>query len=271
LGWCHPDVVKFCHPGLIPILERLDYPMVSIDTSLIGFARSANNAPPRHLGTRYSADGRFLKEPGNTVVSHVTAGTPSHAAILAVRDRLMSMPEAGQFAFTHASSLHMTIFQGIIEYRRRQPYWPTDMARDTPIDVMTSHFRDKLRNFAPLSPFRARITEVTPLGLTLEGESVDDRRCLREWRDAFSGVFGYRHPDHDDYVFHITFAYIIGWLADAVLPRWQEVLAEQLAYLKERSPVVDLDPPAFCSFEDMNHFEELIVFGRSTKTVRNAP
>ncbi|WP_426238571.1 DUF1868 domain-containing protein [Pararhizobium sp. DWP1-1-3] len=245
--------------------------MVPIDSSLIAFARSANNIPPRHLGTRYDAEGRFLHEPGNTVVSHVAAGSSSYDAILTVRDRLMAMPEASQFAFTHASSLHMTIFQGIIEYRRNPPYWPTDMPLDTPIDVMTAHFRDKLKNFPPLSPFRARITEVTPLGLTLEGDSVDDRRCLREWRDAFAGVFGYRHPDHDDYVFHITFAYMIDWLADAALPRWQEMLAETLAYLKARSPVVDLDPPAFCSFEDMNHFEELIVFGRSPKTVRNAP
>lgn len=245
--------------------------MVSIDPSLLTFARSANSASPRHFGTRYAADGCFLQEPGNTVVSHVTAGTSSHAAILAVRHRLMAMPEADQFAFTHASSLHMTIFQGIIEYRRKPPYWPADMALDAPIDVMTTHFRDKLRNFAPLSPFRARITEVTPLGLTLEGDSVDDRQCLREWRDAFAGVFGYRHPDHDDYVFHITFAYIIDWLADPALPRWQEMLAEQMAYLKERSPVVDLDPPAFCSFEDMNHFEELVVFESQHKTLRNAP
>jgi hypothetical protein len=236
--------------------------MTSIDPSLLAFAQSANSAPPRHLGTRYTADGRFLQEPGNTVVSHVTVGTPSHAAILAVRDRLMAMPEAGQFAFTHASSLHMTIFQGIIEYRRSPPHWPADMAPDTPIDEMTAHFRGKLKSFAPLPPFRARITEVTPLGLTIEGDSADDRRCLRQWRDAFAGIFGYRHPDHDDYVFHITFAYIIDWLDDAVLPRWQEMLAQQLAYLREQAPVVDLDPPAFCSFEDMNHFEELVVFGQ---------
>lgn len=250
--------------------------MVPIDSSLIALARSANDSPPRHFGTRYDADGRFLKEPGNTVVSHVAAGTSSHDAILTVRDRLMAMPEAGQFAFTHASSLHMTIFQGIIEYRRSPPYWPADMAFDTPIDGMTDHYREKLKNFAGLSPFRARITEVTPLGLTLEGDSADDRRCLREWRDAFAGVFGYRHPDHDDYVFHITFAYIIDWLTDAALPRWQEMLTQQLAYLKEHSPVVDLDPPAFCSFEDMNHFEELVVFGYQSETVqsktaRNAP
>lgn len=235
--------------------------MLPINSSLLALSCSANSAPPRHLGTRYSTDGIFLSEPGNTVVCHTARGTASYAAIVAVRERMMRLPQADRLAFTHASSLHMTIFQGIIEYRRRQPYWPADMPLDTPVDVMTQHYRNRLRNFAPLGPFRARITDVTPEGLTLEGDTADDRRCLRAWRDAFAGVFGYRHPDHDGYVFHITFAYPVDWLDDAVLADWQEALSEQLAYLKDRSPIVDLNPPAFCAFEDMNHFEELIVFG----------
>ncbi|MBZ7923676.1 DUF1868 domain-containing protein [Ensifer adhaerens] len=234
--------------------------MISISPSLLAFGRSANDAPPKHLGTRYGTDGCFLREPGNTVVSHVTAGSPSELAVLAVRDRLLAMPEAEQFAFTDPSSLHMTIFQGIIEYRRRLPYWPVDMPFDTSIDAMTEHYCARLKNFAPLQPFRARVTDVTPTGLALEGDSAADRAHLKAWRDAFAAVFGYRHPDHDNYAFHITFAYVIDWLDDAALPRWQEMLSDQLAYLRERVPVIELDPPAFCSFEDMNHFEELIVF-----------
>ncbi len=216
--------------------------MTSISPSLLTFGRNANNAPPKHLGTRYATDGRFLREPGNTVVSHVTAGSPSEAAVLAVRDRLMAMPEAGQFAFTHPSSLHMTIFQGIIEYRRRLPFWPTDIALDTPIDVMTEHYCGRLKHFVPLEPFRARVTDVTPTGLALEGDSAADRACLKAWRDAFAEAFGYRHPDHDDYAFHITYAYVIDWLDDAALPRWQAMLGEQLAYLREWAPVIELDP-----------------------------
>ncbi|MGE6784324.1 DUF1868 domain-containing protein [Ensifer adhaerens] len=238
--------------------------MTLVSPSLLAFGRSANDAPPRHLRTRYNTDGRFLPEPGNTVVSHITAGTPSEAAVLAVRERLMAMPEAGQFAFTAPSSLHMTIFQGIIEYRRKLPYWPADMPLDTSIDAMTEHYRERLKHFAPLQPFLARVTEITPTGLALEGDSAADRACLSAWRDAFADAFGYRHPDHDNYAFHITYAYPVDWLDDAALPRWQRMLDEQLADLMERAPVIELDPPAFCSFEDMNHFEELIVFSEKS-------
>ena len=240
--------------------------MTLISPSLLAFGRNANHAPPRHLGTRYDTEGRFLSEPGNTVVSHVTAGSPSGAAVLGVRDRLMAMPEARQFAFTAPSSLHMTIFQGIIEHRRKLPYWPADMSLDTPIEVMTAHYREQLANFVPLEPFRARATEITPTGLALEGDSAADRACLKAWRDAFADAFGYRHPDHDDYEFHITFAYPVDWLDDGALLRWQVMLDEQLAFLREQAPVIALDPPAFCSFEDMNHFEELIVFSERPAT-----
>lgn len=235
--------------------------MTEISPSLLWFSRNTRTEPPRHLGRRYNADGVFLPEPGNTVVSHVSDGTRSQAALLAVRDRYMAMPEAGQLAFTAASSLHMTIFQGIIEYRRSLPYWPADMPLDTPIDMMTAHYRDELQDFTPQGAFRARITDLTPVGVSLEGDTEADRQCLRAWRDAFAKAFGYRHPDHDDYAFHITFAYMIDWLDEDALARWQAMLSEQLAYLQKEVPVVELDPPAFCSFEDMHHFEELVRFG----------
>lgn len=37
---------------------------------------------------------------------------------------------------------------------------------------------------------------------------------MHAWRDALSAPFGYRHPDHDTYAFHITFAYQLRRLDD---------------------------------------------------------
>ena len=85
--------------------------MTLISPSLLAFGRNANHASPRHLGTRYDTEGRFLPEPGNTVVSHVTAGSPSEAAVLGVRDRLMAMPEARQFAFCRPCTI---AFRGMV-------------------------------------------------------------------------------------------------------------------------------------------------------------
>jgi hypothetical protein len=228
--------------------------------ALLTYSATHNPTPPRHFGTRYDAAGTFLREPGNTVVCHLIEGSPSQQVIMEARQSFLEMPETSQFAFTPISSLHMTLFQGIIEYRRRLPYWPQDVALDTGIERMSEIYLDRLQSFGPLGSFDVEVTEVTPVGLTVNGATAADRRVMKEWRDAFADVFGYRHPDHDTYEFHITFCYPIVRLQEAALPAWQAMLDRALATLRENAPVIALRPPAFCSFDDMNHFEERLVF-----------
>lgn len=230
-------------------------------SSFAGFFAGSNPAPPTHLGTRYDTSGNFLTEPGNTVVCHLVEGSPSQAAIMDVRVRMLAMPDADRLAFTPISSLHMTLFQGIIEHRRRLPYWPSDVPLDTGIDDMTRLYLERLQGFRGCGPFEVKVVEVVPTGLTVAGASEEDRRSLKAWRDALSGPFGYRHPDHDTYVFHITFAYQIRRLADERASAWRDMFDDCLSFLEREAPVIELRPAAFCGFKDMKHFEELLVLG----------
>jgi hypothetical protein len=232
---------------------------LTISPALAQFAASAHTSPPRHLGTRYDEAGRFLREPGNTVVCHLVADTPSEAAILAVRRRMMAMADADRLAFTPVKSLHMTLFQGIIEYRREWPYWPRDVATDTSIDAMTRLFLDRLSDMPPGGAFSVSVSDLTPNGLVLVPAGPRDAAVLADWRDALADRLGYRHPDHASYVFHITLAYPICWLDDDRLPAWQALRDEALALFARDAPVIALRPPAFCRFEDMEYFEELRV------------
>ncbi|RJT40431.1 DUF1868 domain-containing protein [Mesorhizobium waimense] len=229
--------------------------------SLAGFFEGTNPTPPLHLGTRYDRSGNFLFEPGNTVVSHLVGGSPSEAVVIEVRERMRGMPDADRLAFTPISSLHMTLFQGIIEYRRRLPYWPQDVPLDTSIDHMTHLYLERLQGFEPCPPLRIRTIGITPNGLTVAGATAEDERILSAWRDALAVPFGYRHPDHDTYVFHITIAYQIRRLADERAPAWQDLFDDCLSLFEREAPVIELRPPAFCSFKDMNHFEELLALG----------
>ncbi|WP_417309745.1 DUF1868 domain-containing protein [Devosia sp.] len=239
----------------------------AVSPALMRFAKSANDLPPAHFGTRYDATGRFLPEPGNTVVCHLEPGSATEAALAKARARLMTMPDAGQLAFTPLASLHMTLFQGIIEGRRRRPYWPDDQPLETAIDEMTRIYGDRLADFPGGPDFSVRVAEALPTGLTVVPASAADDAALRIWRDALAKRFGYRHPDHDSYVFHITFAYVIDWLDDAELPAWQEMFDELVETIAAQAPVLQLRPPAFCSFEDMNHFEELLVLAPAAEAV----
>lgn len=236
----------------------MDFSVLSPE--LLQYAKSLHPEPPRHLGRRYDLSGTFQPEPGNTIVCHVPEGSLTQRAIVAARQKYLAMPEARQFAFTPISSLHMTLFQGIIEYRRTQPHWPADIALDTPIDEMTEIMGERLKAFSMRDPFKVTVAGARPSGLVVEGATEADRKTMQQWRNALADLFGYRHPDHETYVFHITFTYVIDRLADEALPRWQGMLDEAVAELRAEVPVLELRPPAFCSFGDMNHFEELLVF-----------
>lgn len=235
-------------------------PIVSRDLEYISAA--GHDQPPRHLGRRYNTEGEFLAEPGNTVVCHLVEGSQSESAIIQTRQRFLDMPEASQLAFTPVSSLHMTVFQGIIEFRRALPYWPEDMPLDTPIEAMTDYYRERLLAFPALPAFNMQVIGLRPAGLVMKGTTAEDDRILALWRKTFADFFGYRHSDHDTYEFHITLSYIIRWFDPECLPRWQAMLDEELEKLRAVVPVIEMQPPAFCEFRDMNHFKELVVFDK---------
>lgn len=234
--------------------------LAAVSPLLRQYSRTHNPTPPTHLGTRYNTAGVFLPEPGNTVVCHLQPGSPTETALIEARARYLAMPEARNLAFTPISSLHMTLFQGIIEGRRAAPYWPADLRFDTSIEDMTAEMLQRLVPYAGGPQFKVQVTDALPTGLKLEGATAADRQALRDWRNTFADLLGYRHPDHDDYVFHITFSYVIDRFDDAALPAWQQLLDDVVRDIAERAPVLDLKAPAFCAFEDMNHFEELRVF-----------
>ena len=143
--------------------------------SLSGFFAGSNPTPPAHLGTRYDRSGNFLIEPGNTVVSHLVSGSPSEAVVLAVREKMLAMPDADRLAFTPVSSLHMTLFQGIIEYRRRLPYWPQDVPLDTSIDAMTRLYLERLKGFEGFGiPPTIETAVFTPAELTANEDAALD-------------------------------------------------------------------------------------------------
>ncbi|RUM09768.1 DUF1868 domain-containing protein [Rhizobium chutanense] len=227
---------------------------------LLVYSKTHNPNPPAHLGSRYRKIGGFLPEAGNTIVCHVEKGSQTQAVLIEARETYLAMPEAQQFLFTPISSLHMTLFEGIIETRRRKNAWPGDLPLETPIDDMTALMAARLEGFRVADPFAVAVVEARPSGLLVDGVTEKDRRIMRAWRNAFADLLGYRQPNHEDYKFHMTFGYPIERLEDEALPRWQAMLTDVAEDIRRKAPVFELMPPAFCVFEDMNHFHELLIF-----------
>ncbi|OWV66988.1 hypothetical protein ATY76_15190 [Rhizobium sp. R339] len=237
---------------------------MTFSPELLLYSKRHNPNPPAHLGSRYRKAAGFLPEAGNTIVCHVEKASRTQAVLIEAREKYLAMPEAPQLLFTPISSLHMTLFEGIIETRRRQECWPRDLPLDAPIDDMTALLAARLEGFSMAEPFKVAVVGARPSGLLVDGATENDRQIMRAWRNAFADLLGYRQPNHLDYKFHITFAYPIEWLEDEALPRWQAMLDAVAADIRRKTPVLELTPPAFCVFEDMNHFHERLIFDIDT-------
>lgn len=234
---------------------------MNIRAEIARCAAGNRTGPPPHLGRRYDA-ARFLPEAGNTVICHLDTADPAHRAVLAARARMQALPEAGKFLYTPVDSLHMTVFEGVIETRRTADAWPADIGRNAPVDEVTERLVSRLAGYAPPSGFAVRAAGLRPAGLLLEGATAADGANMRAWRDALTGPFGYRQRAHDTYRFHMTFAYPVDWISDALLPMWEAEFRSILADLRQAAPVIPLRPAAFCRFGDMTRFEEILVLGR---------
>ncbi len=221
------------------------------------FTSTGKDAPPRHLGTRYDSAGNFLYEPGNTFVSHVVDGSESQKALVEIRERLRALPYARHFTFTPVSSLHKTLFQGVIEGRRGREYWPAELPVDAGIADTTTWIGERLDGFSLKAPFRIKADMVTPLGVVVSGLTDADERIMRDARDALADRLGYRHPDHGDYTFHITLAYQLDWLPPEAETAYLRALAEMKTRLDALPQGIELDAPAFCVFDDMEEFRPL--------------
>jgi hypothetical protein len=233
---------------------------VTFSPELLQYSKTHNPTPPVHLGTRYRKIGGFLPESGNTIVCHPVRGSKTQQVLIDAREKYLAMPEAPQFLFTPITSLHMTLFDCVIETERKQDRWPDDIPLETPMDDMTELLAARLEGFSISDPFNVAIIEARPSGLLLEGATESDRKVMRAWRDAFANLLGLRQPNHEEYKFHMTFAYAVERLEDEALPRWQAMLDEVADDIRREAPVLEFNPPAFCVYEDMNHFHELLIF-----------
>lgn len=216
-----------------------------------------DDRPNPWAGTRFDASGRFLPEPGNTVVCQLAPESDSEAALLDLRAAMVARPEAGHFTFTTPESWHMTVFQGIIETGRHTDVWAKGLPLDAPVEAMTQAMAARLDGFVAPPAFAMRIAAVTPMGLSLTGATPADEAAARAWRDALSNALGIRAPDHDSYAFHLTMAYVTRWLPRTAMPGLAAWLDDRTRALQARLPVLHLERPAFCRFADMNAFPPL--------------
>jgi hypothetical protein len=213
---------------------------------------------PDAVGRKFTPDGVPLSCPGFTTICHLDPGSEAFAALVAAQERLKAGPLAGTFTFMPPDSLHMTIFEGVIDYSRTPDRWPGHLPTDAPIGQVAEDARSRLQGRDLETTFVARPVEVFAgftVGMTGATEAEESR--LRQTRNTLRDALNIHRPDHDSYQFHITLAYLLRWLdpdeARQVIDLSRQVTETLLAQVS----AVTLGPIELCRFETMHQFEDM--------------
>lgn len=210
-------------------------------------------------GEKFDTAGSVQIWRGNTFVSHVTRSSPSYEGMLDLQERVKRSEFARFFTFLPPPSFHMTIFQGYSPRLETTEIWPKDVPATDGPDTATAIFAERVHDLA-LPTYRARPTDLFCLNsLTMAGATQEDERILRTARETLRTLTGIRPDDFDDYVFHLSMAYLVQWVSASTAREIVDFSDELGAQFCADFPEVELDPCAFCAFDSMHHFEPVRV------------
>lgn len=214
---------------------------------------------PDHVGRRVLVDGTFTPELGNTIIRHVTKNSRSMAVLTDLQEALATCAFGHHFAYLPTESFHMTVFEGVIDSGREENYWPKGVDFSADIETITAMYLERAETFLNPGPFTMRVRDVTPNGLIMDGATREDEMKAREWRDHLANLHGYRKPNHESYMFHVTMAYQIRWLPPEATEVYIDLLQRLRHVIMAEAPILELDMPALCQFRSITSFEELKV------------
>ena len=207
-------------------------------------------------GGKFTPDGAVQHWPGNTFVCHIDPASTAYQAIRALQEEVKKSPFNRFFTFLPPPSFHMTVYQGLSPGMTPDSGWPQGIPTGQSRDEVTAAMLERLDRVSLPASYKIKVDRLFA-GYSLKVSGADDleERALRYARAALRDATGISFADFDDYVFHITMAYLIDWLSDGTAQELIDFSAEIGArFLNEIGPI-DLGPVEFCNFETMHHFE----------------
>ena len=216
-------------------------------------------AQPDAVGRKFTPEGAPLSCPGFTTVCHVEPASDAFLALVQAQEALKAGPLAQAFTFMPPDSLHMTIFEGVIDYSRSPEHWLKHLPLDATIEYCAGEAKTRLAAAQPNTAFKVRPTGIfAGFSVSMAGATDSYEALLRETRNHLRDTLKLDRPNHDAYQFHITLAYLLRWLSADEAQQVIDLSREVAERFFQHMPEVTLGPIELCTFETMHRFERIM-------------
>lgn len=219
---------------------------------------------PKWIGRKFDPNGMVLVFAGNTVLGRIQPRSREYQVLSEIHQELSRSEFGVQFALLPPSSYHVTLMEGVCDTVRNPGCWPRDLSTQACLADCNQSFDTKLRS-APqslIAPFRMRIDGWRHLenGISLRAipADVNEEHRLRSLREYLAETLQLRHPNHDNYEFHISLTYSLRYFTGEEEGRITALLQKVGSKLPE---FIELGPPELCTFNDMFAYRHLCFVG----------
>ncbi|KAG7785168.1 hypothetical protein KL910_004548 [Ogataea haglerorum] len=225
------------------------------------------------MGRKFNTDGTVNKFSGNTVVCHLPQQGEGREMFKRLLDFYREFPILlfkNKISMLPSSSLHMTIFDCMHEYKRRSDSWPKELPRDLPMEQCTSWMVKKLTEarFEVDLPIRLQVDksylEQTSHGgmdtwkISLLPVDEKEEQKIKKLRVGIANALSIPLPSIESYRFHMTIAYINEEFTEEESMQLKRINDE----FHQEGHVVELGLPEICRFDDMFYMERLAFLGQ---------
>ena len=218
---------------------------------------------PSGVPEKFSASGEIQIFRGNTIIAHLPPRCPLIPPLCFLYAYITKHPFNSKFALLPPSSWHMTVIEGVTDAYRHSEDSPQGM-NDWTVEEYTSHITSKLKalgadlhraGLAP--PYHMKLMGCQDIengiSLRVEPATAYENCRIRRLRDKIAAeAFGFRHPSHDVYEFHVSVAYLLQKMEDKEKANLKTELEEQIMGLAVE---FELGSPEFCLFDNMYAFD----------------
>ena len=210
------------------------------------------------VGRKFYADGRIRPFRGYSILTLLSPGSVALREAENAARILRELPCSVKYAWLPPASYHMTVMDLVCDEVRQAEAWPANVGMDAPIDKVGAELAKRMTGLHPPTEIRVvyKHLQVANGYVLLHVDPADDLadRELRQYRDRVAAATGLWAPNHEDYGFHITLAYL---LAELDPPEQEQVEAagqDADDRLSAHWGVATLPEPGLHCFEDMATF-----------------
>ena len=229
-------------------IERMERKLLEKRDRIVGSGYT------EHVGRKFNADGSPMRFPGGTVISFVDAARCLHRLVLRIRDAYRKSSFAGKLIFLPPASYHITIFIVFNDCDRDTNHWSANLATDTPAERVHAYMLPRLQRPAPPSGLLFSPTYVDGDTIRLVPANTGTAEALGTYRNRLSRAVGVRFPDHENYRYHITFAYRIEKLTPAEYDELIETNRRCTRIVQGCNEAFPVPPPVYTEVMDMTRF-----------------